>query len=270
MSQVAMSEAMRLWHDTLLDEIESVRSLVSSIDHISDTFEKNMVLDKAEKKLLAANNTKRAFKQEMRIEPDTTKKKMYEGLFQQHEQNLSKLSSEIKVHRAGASRDQLFLGANGGAGANGNLNLDPETPEDAVKTGDAMLNDASRIQDKTQDALSRTQANVNETKVIGMQTMETLRGQRDQLSNINSELDRVDDSLKRADLLIKTFGKRMATDKIIQCFACTNILLLVGVIIYAIVKRQGLTGEDQAPPDPTGESQTQTTRMLRSLIGSED
>jgi len=270
MSQVVMSEAMRLWHDTLLDEIESVRSLVSSIDSINDTFEKNMILDKAEKKLLAANNTKRAFKQEMRIEPDTTKKKMYEGLFQQHEQNLSKLSTDIKVHRAGASRDQLFLGANGGTGANANLNLDPETPEDAVKTGDAMLNDASRIQDKTQESLSRTQTNVNDAKLIGMQTMETLRGQRDQLSNINSELDRVDDSLKRADLLIKTFGKRMATDKIIQCFACTNILLLVGVIVYSIVKGQGLIGEDKPPPDPTGESPTETTRMLRGLIGYED
>lgn len=269
MSQVAMSEAMRLWHDSLLDEIESVRSLVSSLDRINDTFEKNMVLDKAEKKLLAANHTKRAFKQEMRIEPDTTKKKMYESLFQQHEQNLSKLNSDIKAHRAGASRDQLFLGASGASG--NNLNLDPDNPEDAVKTGDAMLKDASRLQDKTEAALARTQNDINDSKAVAMQTLDTLRGQRDQLNNVHSELDRVDDSLNRADKLIKTFGKRMATDKIIQCFACVNILLLVGVVVYAIAKGQGLIGEEKAPPDPTaGGSATETTRMLRGIVGLDD
>ena len=47
---------------------------------------------------------------------------------------------------------------------------------------------------------------------------------------------RIDDKLNRADKLIKTFGKRMATDRLIRCFTCVNILLLCGVVGYFVFK----------------------------------
>ena len=47
---------------------------------------------------------------------------------------------------------------------------------------------------------------------------------------------RIDDNLNRADKLIMTFGKRMATDRFILCFACVNILLLCGVVGYFVFK----------------------------------
>jgi hypothetical protein len=76
--------------------------------------------------------------------------------------------------------------------------------------------------------------------------------------------------LNRADKLIKTFGKRMATDKLIQCFACTNILLLVGVVVYVVVKG-GFDGakNDGAPESPVGDGGTtsEQTRMLRGAFG---
>ena len=69
------------------------------------------------------------------------------------------------------------------------------------------------------------------------------------------------DNLARAEALVKQFGKRMAGDKFIQCFALLNCLLLVGVVIWAIVKgRAGtLFGEPDAPANPVGD------RMLRGV-----
>ena len=59
----------------------------------------------------------------------------------------------------------------------------------------------------------------------------------------------IEDNLARADKLIKTFGRRMATDRFIQCFACVNVLLLVGVIVYAVVSKEGEDTADNNVPD---------------------
>jgi len=50
---------------------------------------------------------------------------------------------------------------------------------------------------------------------------------------------------------LKQFGKRMATDSFIQCFAMVNCLLLLGVVLYAILKGGGLsTGNEGTPKSP--------------------
>mmetsp|Transcript_31126 Transcript_31126/g.46945 ORF Transcript_31126/g.46945 Transcript_31126/m.46945 type:complete len:83 (-) Transcript_31126:69-317(-) len=75
---------------------------------------------------------------------------------------------------------------------------------------------------------------------------------------------RMEDNLQRADKLIKAFGKRMATDKLIQCFACINILLLVGVIAYVVIKDKVKPEDTGAPADPVG------GRMLRGWFSDEE
>lgn len=122
-----------------------------------------------------------------------------------------------------------------------------------------MLKEASHIQDKTQGALDNIARMTAEAKDVGMETMEELRRQRDQITSIDEDAMKIEDNLKRADKLIRTFGRRMATDKLIQCFACLNVLLLVAVVVYSIVKRKGIPGDgfdDDAGP-------SQPVRMLR-------
>ena len=58
----------------------------------------------------------------------------------------------------------------------------------------------------------------------------------------------IEDALKRSDALIRTFSKRMATDKMIQMFFMLNFLAVIGIIVYAVLKDQGL-GDDDAPAD---------------------
>lgn len=57
---------------------------------------------------------------------------------------------------------------------------------------------------------------VGDTEELGSATLEQLVKQRQQLEDVHKTVLRVDEALNRSDALIRTFGKRMATDKIIQ------------------------------------------------------
>jgi len=235
---------IQYWQDTLTNEIDSIRSILSSVPQISNDFERKMKLEEAEKKLRSAAGNKRSFKMEVRI-LDQSARQTYEGELASHEQSLAELNNEMKGYRTETSRNQLFVGANTNSDATGNLQED----------GGAMLDEASRLQDRTAERLSNTQTLIADSKMIGMSTIEDLERQREQIRNIDNDVIRLEDNLNRADKLIKTFGKRMATDKLIQCFACTNILLIVGVIVYAVVTKSGLSSGDRdsgTPQDPVG------------------
>ena len=80
-----------------------------------------------------------------------------------------------------------------------------------------------------------------------MSTLEELQRQRETIQRINDDGNRMNDNLARAEQLLKQFGKRMASDKFIQCFALLNCLLLVGVVFYAIRKKDG---DDAFIPPP--------------------
>jgi len=224
------------------------------VPNISDDFERRGALEKAEKQLRSAAGNKRSFKMEVRI-LDQSARQTYEIELANHEQNLADLTNDLKALRAETSRDQLFVGANTDANARENLQND----------GDAMLDEASRLQGLTADSLGNTKSMISDAKLIGLQTIEDLERQREQIRNIDDDVMRLEDNLSRADKLIKTFGKRMATDKVIQCFACTNVLMIVGVIIYAIVTKGGLSGDKDSgtPENPVGES---SSRMLRGWL----
>ena len=232
-----------------MDEIESIQSILSSIPHTSGEMERNAALDLAEKKLRNANGTKRSFKMETRLVSEPNQRRRYENQLSRHEEQLAKLRADLKALRADTSRDQLFLGAK--------TEGDIEMTNNQEKAGDDMLADASRLQDKTQSSLDNTKNMIAESKAVGMQTVEELERQRQQIQTIDEEVMNIEDNLTRADKLIKTFAKRMATDKMFQCFACVNVLLLVGVILYAVIGGGGLAGsKDSGEPESP-------VRMLR-------
>ena len=189
----------------------------------------------ADKKLQSAQGTKRSYKMEIRLLPKGTQRMHYESLLAQHDAALSELSGDLASLRESSSREQLFLGAKK------DKNNDTDKM-DSVEAGNAVLRDANRLQDKTQEALDRTKRMVEDSKEIGRSTLEELQRQREKIANIDTEVQRMDDNLTRADKLIKTFARRIATDKLFQCFSCVNVILLISVIVWAIVKKGNILG----------------------------
>lgn len=150
---------------------------------------------------------------------------------------MSDNAEEIKQLKATVQKGALFDGA------------DVEANVDGVMEGDAMLNAATGVQDKTQQSLDRTKQMVEESKDMGTTTLGKLQEQNEQIERIDGHIDNTLESLERADLLIKNFGKRMAQDKFILCCACVNICLLIGVVLWAVLKKSDDNSDNPNAPE---------------------
>jgi novel plant SNARE len=217
--------------------------MVDDIPKLSNPVEKAAAIERAKSKVRSAAGTKRSFKMEIRLVQDVAQRRKYEGRLAALDQMLKTLQSDVKALESETTRNELFIEANEEQFANfGN-------GDDTVRAGDNMLKEAHGLQNKTQDSLANTKTMIAESKEVGAATLEELERQRQVITNIESDIDRVDDGLARAELLLKQFGKRMASDHFIQCFAVINCLLLVGIVIYAITKGKSLT-PNNSPPNP--------------------
>jgi SNARE protein len=206
-------------------------------------------IDRCKARIRSATGTKRSFKMETRLVQDVQLRRKYESRLNSLDQQLRTLTGDLKALESEGARGELFVeadrdGFNGGGGTDGQ------------KAGDNMLKEASNLQDKTQDSLANTKNMIAASKEVGVSTLEELERQRGVLTNIESETDRIDDNLARAEALLKQFGKRMASDHFIQCFAMINCLLFIGVLLYAVING-GIGGPgDKEPNSPV-------RRMLR-------
>lgn len=240
---------IQYWNDTLSEDIEQIQDLLNSVSSRgNDPLERSRVLEQTEQKLRSTEGTKRSFKMECRLVSDPVRRRGYEAQLAQFDQALKGLQSDLRAARAEGQRGELFLGAK----------KDPShepSADDGEAEGDALLKDAQNVQDKTQNSLDSIVRMTGEAKDVGMGTMEELKRQREQIKNIDQEAMKIEDNLVRADKLIRTFGRRIATDRMIQCFTCINVLLLVAVVIFAVFKKGGIPGTG-GPPAPV-------RRMLR-------
>lgn len=252
---------MQYWDDTLTDEVHSLRQLLQSAEGLSGQA-KASTLDRAEKKVRAAQGTKKSYKMETRLVADPRQRTLYENKLAGLAEDLGACANDLKALRGGAQRGELFVGARGRAtGGGGYGDGDGMTGEEA---GDMMIGEMNDIQDKTKASIENTKNMVAASKEVGEATMEELLRQREQIRTIDEEAMRIEDNLNRADKLIKTFGKRMATDRFIQCFACVNIMLLAGVVLYGVLRKNGDDDDDGAPASPVG-----GRRLLRGILYDE-
>lgn len=105
------------------------------------------------------------------------------------------------------------------------IKQDFERQQVGVRTLDEMttqevLQEASRIQDKDLGALERMKQQIAQTGEVAAATATRLKGQTDQLKNIDTDVMKVKSNLARADLLVRAFMRKMMTDKIVMVFMC--------------------------------------------------
>eukprot|EP00543_Licmophora_paradoxa_P006288 CAMPEP_0202448346 /NCGR_PEP_ID=MMETSP1360-20130828/7162_1 /ASSEMBLY_ACC=CAM_ASM_000848 /TAXON_ID=515479 /ORGANISM="Licmophora paradoxa, Strain CCMP2313" /LENGTH=278 /DNA_ID=CAMNT_0049065869 /DNA_START=150 /DNA_END=986 /DNA_ORIENTATION=- len=256
---------VQYWDDELAKEIDEIQNLLDRIPGIVQDKEKAAAFDKIEEKLKAANNTKKTFKMETRLISDMKQRKQYEKRLTRLGEDLSHLKADLTAMKQDFERDNLI----GGAHHDSDVEYDEE---EGQKAGDQMLGEASKIQEKTQDSLDVTKQLIEESKEVGLSSLEELKRQRETLGRIDKEMDRVDGALGQAEKLIKQFGKRMASDRFIQCFAVINSLLLVGVIIFVIFFNDSSDSDSSSSASPsspvtsTTSSDTTSNRYLRGTF----
>jgi Snare region anchored in the vesicle membrane C-terminus len=236
---------------------------MDQIPAINDRNDKAAALAQADKKLKAANKTKKTLKMEVRLVTDSQARRTYESRISRLGDDLNNLKADLAALKQDISRESIL-------GKGGDDDFSP-TEEDGQKAGDQMLGEARRLQDKTQESLDYTKQLVEETKEVGLSSLEELKRQRETLNRIDAEADRIDSALDVADKMVKAFGKRMASDKFIQCFSLLNVLLLVGVIAYIFLSGKSLGGNTSSPESPvqTAAPTQPPQRMLRGSLWRE-
>jgi len=143
------------------------------------------------------------------------------------------------------SRSSLLSGSSAAEGGLGSKGM-------KGKGNDTLLDGANKIQDLTMASVNRTAAMIAESQELGQSTIENLKDQAAQIADINTEITVIDSNLKRAEKLITSFTRRMATDKIIQGFAALNIVVMIVLIGYVLITGKSLGGGDSEDADTVG------------------
>ena len=166
---------------------------------------------------------KKGFGLELQQLEKGTKKREYQQKLKGYDRAIKDARDNLQWARDQGNKADLLGGA-GGATAG----------TDRAKMGnDEMLAATSKIQDKTDAALDRTLRDARMGLSIGTETASTLQEQTEQLGTIGDDAKEIRDQLRTADALIKNFAKRMATDRIIQCFLFLVTIAIVVIIVYA-------------------------------------
>ncbi|ETV94954.1 hypothetical protein H310_11597 [Aphanomyces invadans] len=201
---------------------------------------KSEVLVEAEKKLKEVIDLKKGFSLALRQVTDREEIKSYREKNDVYAARVEELTREVKWAKSETDRNGLFG--------------DAKAKASKVPTGNTdLLNKAQELQGKTEVSLKNTQKMIENSKEVALATGETLREQRNQLNAITEEVMRMDDGVARANKLMRTFTRRMATDRLILFFTFLVFAGIVGIIVYSKANPDQNTfyvPDQVKPPDP--------------------
>jgi len=160
--------------------------------------------DAASAQIRAVKVKQKNLKLELRTVKDRTTKAMVDGKVRQYDARFTTGQNSMKQILHELDRLELTSGAGGGS----------QYP--TMGANDGMLNKVGKAQDNIDRSLTRTANMVNETQDVAAATLEEMKTQQEKITAIDEEIATIETRLGRADKLIKTFGKRMMTDKCIQ------------------------------------------------------
>jgi len=229
---------MEYWDKRIQSCISELEADVDILDAIPD---QNLVREKlgeCERKLQQIQTTRGSYQADMRILSDQTEALHYKTALRRYDERVAAAKTKINNCRSEMERKQLLSGAS-------------QAKHGHMDNNDQLLDKIDAKLDDIEDAYKRGEVYLEEIKQVGGATVERLVEQRQQLGAIHEKTDEIEDQLKRADKLIRTFARRMATDRLIQVFAFINVSLMIAVIIYAIVTKanlqKGITNSSNLP-----------------------
>jgi hypothetical protein len=240
--------ALQSWDDQYCKEVESIENLVEEASSSGASGkEQDKIISELLRKTEHIKGVKKSFGLEIKMVKDKNIKTEYDHKLKSYDTRVAAVVTKIEMLKGQNEKKELMVGKGGYSKVEG-------------KDNDELLQEASKIQDETMNSLARTKNLVEASKEIGQTTLEVLQKQREQIAEIDNEISVMDGNLKRAQVLVKGFSKRMAGDRIIQAFATINLIILVVVIIYVVVTGKSLAATNSSDPaDPsTGVDDTST------------
>merc|ERR1712157_104526 len=124
---------IQYWKDSLVEEVEHIRSILDGVQSLSDPIERASALEEADTALRSATGKKRSFKMEIRLVQDQDLRSKYTKRLKKLENEVRTLKADLKALQAEENRGELFVsGGEGGRDGNGEM--------DSTMAGNHMLN----------------------------------------------------------------------------------------------------------------------------------
>lgn len=112
-------------------------------------------------------------------------------------------------------------------------------PEIKLENTKQITTFASQVQKDSLKSTERSKNIIQETLTVGREANENLAAQTNQLMAIEEGVDRVDGNVRKAGKQIKTFMKRVATDRIIiGLFVLVILAVIASFVIPTVIKKK--------------------------------
>jgi len=100
---------------------------------------------------------------------------------------------------------------------------------------DELFKEIYETQGDSLEIVKRLIDKADDTKAVAADSMEMLKKQREQLERIDKEMDELGSNITRGTNEIKSFMRRLATDKVIIILILLVVLAVLAIIIWRIV-----------------------------------
>jgi len=107
----------------------------------------------------------------------------------------------------------------------------------AQMSSDQIVDRAKGVQGKSKESLQRTLKTIEDTKGVAADTMVELHDQTSRIRKAQEGVDEVEANLTEAGKQLRSFVRRVATDKIIMGFMFIIVVLIVFVVVWSIIHK---------------------------------
>ena len=242
-----MSEDLLDYDKELTQLLNEIEQWISEIPKIKAK-DKDDHIDYIKKRIMRSKDVLTSFKYEIRM-LDKIQSEPYNKKAKEYSLAIIKLKNDLCYHE-----ERIDLLKNKGENDTG---LDGKTTDD-------VLQHAQNTQVHSSNILDKIITEVEHIREVGANIGHKLNDNTESLNRIESGVSEVDDNLKSAATALKSFSRRIVTDKLFLCFICLLVCGIIVIIVWSIVDKNANTNVPESfKPKITTSKITPTTHKQK-------
>eukprot|EP00914_Ancora_sagittata_P025806 GHVO01051038.1.p1 GENE.GHVO01051038.1~~GHVO01051038.1.p1 ORF type:complete len:218 (+),score=36.81 GHVO01051038.1:37-690(+) len=205
--------------DTLLDEFRRTLKSITTFE----SSDRNAKINECQHIVQQLRTAKEAYVLELRSLA-VENRGNYEQQLRDRLAIFKGLASELEYKKTELDRSQITAEAD-----------EPEETDPNLMNAQQLMACGDQVQDQTQDSINRMKQMVGDAEQIGVETVQKMDQQIEQMGHVKEGLDDVEYNIERSKKTVHSIAKSASTDRCIQVLCCSIIVCIILIIILAVV-----------------------------------
>eukprot|EP00386_Alphamonas_edax_P016160 GDKI01049369.1.p1 GENE.GDKI01049369.1~~GDKI01049369.1.p1 ORF type:complete len:255 (+),score=71.97 GDKI01049369.1:147-911(+) len=210
-------------HKEITHLLDGMRDLLKQIGHMKPgNAQRKALIQQCEFTARQIRTTREAYMLELRSLPPE-EAKSYHANLDDLMRDFKNLTNELEWKKNEMSKDQMMA--------------PPPEDQQQLYTAEQMIMEGDRVQDATQAALDRIQRNVIETEGVGVEIVNKMEVQTEQMARVHEAMLDIEDNLTRARKTLHQIAVNAVSDRCIQVLCgliAIFILVMIGLAIAGV------------------------------------